>query len=47
MRTKRVKGAQWCGKNGRKVLEAQCLGSEFIEACGWYTGPFPSLVSRP
>ncbi len=31
---KRVKGTWWCGKNGRKVLEAQHLGSEFEEARG-------------
>ncbi len=34
MRMKRVKGTWWCGKNGRKVLEAQHLGSEFEEARG-------------
>ncbi len=34
MRTKRVKGTQWCRKNGRKALEAQRLGSEFEEAHG-------------
>ena len=46
-RMKRVKGAWWCRKNERKALEAQCLGSEFIEAHGRYTGPFPSLAHDP
>ena len=47
MRMKRVKGTQWCGKNERKVLEAQCLRSEFEEAHGRYAGPFPSLAHDP
>jgi hypothetical protein len=34
-------------KEGEKVLEEQRLGSEFEEARGRCTGPFPSLVRDP
>ncbi len=31
----------------KKALEAQRLGSEFVEARGRYAGPFPSLARDP